>query len=214
MEKKIKIAIADDHPLVVNGIHYLLSGSAEMYISGSYANGKELIAGLEQQQPDVLLLDIQMPGQTGEELAEIVSHKYPQVKMVALTNQDNVYYIKAMFSKGVHGYILKTSPEEILLDAIKTVLNGEQYLEPALKAKLVKDTLHNKRHSITRPVLTRREKEVLQQLTLNRTSQEIADALGIGRKTVETHRQSLLIKLDVKNAAALIKIAMELGLIE
>src|SRR5580693_1799448 len=117
----IKIAIADDHPLVINGLHRILSNCADMEITGSYSNGGELLKGIAKVQPDVLLLDIQMPGQTGDELAEIISVQYPAIKMIALTNQDNVFYIKNMLRKGVHGYILKTSKEEILLDAIRTV---------------------------------------------------------------------------------------------
>ena len=149
----IKIAIADDHPLVINGLHHILGNCADMEITGSYANGGELLKGISKLQPDVLLLDIQMPGQTGDELAEIISEQYPAVKMLALTNQDNVYYIKNMLRKGVHGYILKTSREEILLEAIRTVHSGEQYLASSLKEKVVQDTLQAKKTTFGRPYI-------------------------------------------------------------
>ncbi len=122
----IKIAIADDHPLVISGLRHLLSNCADMEVTGSYANGTELLDGIALRRPDVLLLDIQMPGKTGDEIAEIISMQYPGIKMLALTNLDNVYYIRNMLRVGVHGYILKTTREEILLDAIRTVFNGEQ----------------------------------------------------------------------------------------
>lgn len=211
---KIKIAIADDHPLVINGLHHILGNCTDMEIIGSYPGGKELLADLQIQQPDVLLLDIHMPGQTGDELAEIISEKYPQVKMLALTNLDNVYYIKNMLRKGVHGYVLKTTREEILLNAIRAVQRGEQFLEPVLKEKVVHDALQAKRQTSANPILSRREKEVLQYIASNLTSQQIADKLFVSKRTIDNHRLSLLMKLDAKNVAALVKKGIQLGLIE
>ncbi|MCW3123333.1 MAG: response regulator containing a CheY-like receiver domain and an DNA-binding domain [Flavipsychrobacter sp.] len=211
---KIKIAIADDHPLVINGLQHILGNCVDMEIIGSYPSGKELLVDLVTKQPDVLLLDISMPGQTGDELAEIISEKYPDVKMLALTNLDNVYYIKNMLRKGVHGYILKTSREEILLTAIRAVHNGEQFLEPILKEKVVHDALLAKRQVAANPILSRREKEVLQFIASNLTSQQIADKLFVSKRTIDNHRLSLLMKLDAKNVAALVKKGIQMGLIE
>lgn len=211
---KIKIAIADDHPLVINGLHHLLGNCADMEIMGSYLSGKELLADLATKQPDVLLLDITMPGQTGDELAEIISEKYPQIRMLALTNLDNVYYIKTMLRKGVHGYVLKTTRDETLLSAIRTVYNGEQFLEPVLKEKVINDALQAKRQVSANPILSRREKEVLQYIASNLTSQQIADKLFVSKRTIDNHRLSLLMKLDAKNVAALVKKGIQLGLIE
>jgi len=211
---KIKIAIADDHPLVINGLHHILGNCTDMEVIGSYPSGKELLADLLVRQPDVLLLDISMPGQTGDELAEIISEKYPDVKMLALTNLDNVYYIKNMLRKGVHGYVLKTTREEILLNAIRSVHRGEQFLEPVLKEKVVHDALLAKRQVAANPILSRREKEVLQFIASNLTSQQIADKLFVSKRTIDNHRLSLLMKLDAKNVAALVKKGIQMGLIE
>lgn len=211
---KIKIAIADDHPLVINGLHHILGNCTDMEVIGSYPSGKELLADLMIKQPDVLLLDISMPGQTGDELAEIISEKYPDIKMLALTNLDNVYYIKNMLRKGVHGYILKTTREEILLNAIRSVHRGEQFLEPVLKEKVVHDALLAKRQVAANPILSRREKEVLQFIASNLTSQQIADKLFVSKRTIDNHRLSLLMKLDAKNVAALVKKGIQMGLIE
>lgn len=211
---KIKIAITDDHPLVIAGIQFLLSSEDDLQIVNSYANGDELMNGLATSRPDVLLLDIQMPGKTGDEIAELVLRQYPGIKIIALTNQDNIYYIKTMLRKGVLGYVLKTAPEEVLHQAIRTVYSGDIFLDPSLRNRFDADEPSNKRATSLVPVLTRREKEVLQLLTRNLTSQQIADELNISRKTVESHRQSLLIKLDVKNVAALIMKGIQLGFIQ
>jgi DNA-binding NarL/FixJ family response regulator len=211
---RIKIAIADDHPLVINGLQHILGNTADMEITGTYINGEELLKGIARRQPHVLLLDIQMPGQTGDELAEIIKEQYPDIKMLALTNLDNVYYIKNMLRKGVHGYVLKTTREEILINAIRTVHSGEQFLEPALKEKLVQDSLQAKKDFSSNPILSNKEKEILRLIAKERTSQQIADELSLSKRTIENHRQSLHVKLDVKNVVALIKKAIQLGIIE
>lgn len=209
----IKVAIADDHPLVISGLHFILSNCPDIEIIGSYSNGNELLKGFATAQPDVLLLDIHMPGQTGEELAEIITERYPAVKMLALTNLDNVYYIKSMMRKGVHGYILKTSREQVLLEAIRAVHKGEQYLEANLKEKVLQDSLQAKRQMSANPILSWREKEVLQLISSDLTSQQIADKLLISKRTVDNYRLSLLMKLGAKNVAALVKKGIQLGLI-
>ncbi|PQJ09869.1 DNA-binding response regulator [Flavipsychrobacter stenotrophus] len=210
----IKIAIADDHPLVIDGLHHILTPATGIEIAGSYANGRELLHGLTYIQPDVLLLDIQMPGQTGDEVIDQILIQYPSIKILALTNQDNVYYIKTMLRKGANGYILKTTRKEILLDAIRTVYAGEHYIEPLLKDKLIRDTLQAKKQISADPILSRREKEVMQYIAADLTSQEIADKLFVSKRTVDNHRLSLMMKLGVKNAAALVKVAIQLGLID
>jgi len=209
---KIKVAIADDHPLVINGLRHILGNCADMEITGTYNDGAELLAGMVQQQPDVLLLDIQMPGKTGDELAAIISVQYPQVQMVALTNLDNIYYIKNMLRTGVNGYVLKTTREETLLAAIRSVHSGTRFLEPVLMEKLIADALEADNGPVV-PVLSRREKEVLACIATDLSSQQIADKLFISKRTVDNHRTSLLMKLEVKNTAALVKKAMQLGLI-
>lgn len=210
----ITVAIADDHPLVLNGVRHILSKSTDIALAESYKNGTELLAGLEKSQPDVLLLDIQMPGQTGDELAEIISRDFPKVRLLALTNLDNVYYIKLMLRKGVHGYILKTTEEDILLEAIRTVNRGDTYLEPLLKEKVRQDNLQAKKQLSANLILSTREKEVLQYISSDLTSQEIAEKLFVSKSAVDNHRLNLLMKMGVKNVAALVKKAIQLGLIE
>jgi DNA-binding NarL/FixJ family response regulator len=210
----IKIAIADDHPLVINGLKLILTNSSEMELAGSYNNGRELLTGLGKCLPDLLILDIHMPGQTGDELAEIIIDKYPSVKILALTNEDSVYHIKNMLRKGVHGYILKTTSEDILLDAILKVYNGEQYLETVLKEKVIQDTLQAKKQISAAPVLSDREKEVLRYIAQDMTSQQIANKIFVSKRTIDYYRLSMLTKLGVKNVGALVKKGIQLGLID
>ena len=119
-----------------------------------------------------------------------------------------------MLRKGVTGYILKTTREEILLDAIRKVNSGEQYLELSLKEKVIKDTLQAKNQVSADPILSRREKEILQYIASDMTSQQIADKLFLSKRTVDNHRLSLLMKLGVKNVASLVKKGIQLGLID
>ncbi|MES2702721.1 MAG: response regulator transcription factor [Bacteroidota bacterium] len=210
---KIKIAIADDHPLVIKGLHHVLGHRKDMEITGSYSNGRELLRHIRKAAPDVLLLDIQMPGQTGDELALIIKDAYPDIKIVALTNLDNVYYIKTMTRNGADGYILKTTEEENLLDAIRTVYRGEKYLEPVLKDKVIQDAMQAKSQLSANPILSRREQDVLRYIAANLNSQEIADKLLLSKRTVDNHRLSLMMKLGVKNVAALVKKGIQLGYI-
>ena len=210
----IKIAIADDHPLVINGLKLILANSKKMQLTGSYNNGVQLLSGLKESTPDVLILDIHMPGQQGDELAEVITKQYPEIKILALTNEDSVYHIKNMLRKGVHGYILKTTSEDILLDAILKVYKGEQYLETALKEKLLKDTLEAKKQMSAGPVLSDREKEVLRYIAQDMTSQQIADKIFVSKRTIDYYRLSMLTKLGVKNVGALVKKGIQLGLID
>ncbi len=213
MNPKIKIAIADDHPLVIDGLHHILGKCADMEIVGSYHDGAQLLSGIAKKEPDVLLLDIQMPGQTGDEIADIIRVAYPKIRMLALTNLDNVYYIHSMLRSGVLGYILKTTTGNILPEAIRTVYRGEEYLEPVLKEKMAADARQMKNNPHSQLVLSRREKEVLQCIAANLTSQQIADKLFVSKRTIDSHRLNLMMKLDVKNVAALIKKAIQLGLV-
>lgn len=211
---KTRVSIADDHPLVINGLIQILQCCDDIEIIATYPNGQELLEGLPQLQPDVLLLDIQMPYKTGDEVAPVIIQQYEKVKIIALTNQDNTAYLKSMMRHGVSGYLLKTSDADDIVAAIRQVQAGESYIDPILKDKLVQESLQTKRGNPRTPLLTRREKEVLELIASNATSQEIADTLYLSKRTIDNHRLSLLLKLDVKNSAALIKKAMQLGLLQ
>ena len=209
---KIRVSIADDHPLIINGLTQIMKSCDDIEIISTYPDGQELLTGLQSVQPDVLLLDLHMPNGSGEEVAPVISAKYKQIKIIALTNQDNTYYVKTMMKYGTAGYVLKTSGADTIINAIRTVMKDETFIDPLLKEKLVQETIHGEDETPV-PQLTRREKEVLQLIASNFSSQEIADQLYLSKRTIDNHRINLLVKLDVKNSATLIKKAIQLGLL-
>jgi DNA-binding NarL/FixJ family response regulator len=211
---KIRVAIADDHPLILRGLQNLLRDHPDLEITGVYENGTDLLEGLATSQPNVLLLDIQMPDKNGLELAGIITQQYPDIGIVALTNLDTQFYIKSMLNQGALGYILKNSGEATLIEAIKTVYNRQPYLEPALRDRAWRDMVKAQNITDARHSLTRREKEVLQLIAKEYTSQEIADKLFLSLRTVETHRMNLLLKLGTKNMVGLVKAAIQMGLVD
>lgn len=215
MEHKIKVAIADDHQVVLSGIQNMLNSCPHIELRGQYQSGQSLLDGLVVEQPDVLLLDIQMPDKTGDELAKIISKKYPAIRILALTVFDTPFYIRSMMQNGCQGYLLKNTDQQTLIDAIETLYNNGQYIEPSLKEQLLQNMLRIKKQNVQSvPVLTKREKDILQLIVAEHTSQEIADRLFLSLRTVEKYRLNILQKLHVKNTAGLVKAALELGLID
>lgn len=205
----IRIAIADDHSLVINGLQKIFSTSTEVNIIGTFSNGDQLLAGLQLQQPDVLLLDIQMPGKNGIELAGMVHKQYPEVKIIALTNVEVIYQVRKMMKQGCMGYLLKDVDAETLYAAIQKVYNGEMVVHEKIKTDLTNSLLLSNQPQ----QITRREIEVLQLIAQELTTAQIAEKLFISFATVENHRNRMLQKLGVKNTAGLIKKGMEQGLI-
>lgn len=210
----IKVAIVDDHPILINGLKSVLSNTSFIKITGSYLTGKELLEGLKGNCPDLLLLDIYMPDQNGDELAALVHKQYPEIKILAFTNSEQQYYIKSMLQNGVKGYILKSSDEFTLLEGIKTVYEGKQFFDDQIKHQAIEAIKQEKRNRYQQPTLTEREKEVLQLIAQNLSSQEIAEKLFITKRTVDFHRANLLLKLEAKNTNALISKSVELGLVK
>lgn len=205
----INVAIVDDQVIILNGLQKILADAGQINITEVYNNGEHLLEGLEKSLPDVLLLDIQMPGKTGIELAGIISKKYPSIKMIALTNVDVLSQMKQMLQKGCLGYLLKDVSPEVLINAIETVYSGKQFLQEELKIQL----LNSLSRQDSKQLITRREKEILKLIMDENTNQEIAGKLFLSLRTVENHRNNLLQKLNVKNTAGLVKIAIEEGLI-
>lgn len=214
--KLLSIAIADDHPLVINGLKTVLKQFNDRFgLVWEATNGNEVLHKLELlPQPDVLLLDVQMPGKDGIETCKIIHQKYPAIHIIALTNFEDVFYVRSMMKNGAQGYLLKTADIDVLLKAIETVYEGEEFYDEAIKAKLIQDSLFGKRRTGLVPMLTRREKEVLKLITDECTNAQIAEQLFLSLRTVEKHRTSLLQKLGVKNTAGLVKEAITKGLID
>lgn len=205
----IRLAITDDQVIILNGLQKILADVQNIKITGIYNNGDELLEGIASKQPDILLLDIQMPGKSGIELAAIITKQYRNIKIIALTNIDVVAQIRKILQQGVMGYLLKDASPETIINAIETVHGGEQYIQEQLRQQLLSSLSANN----AKQIVTRREKEILQLIVDEFTNQEIAEKLFLSLRTVENHRNNLLQKLDVKNTAGLVKVAIQEGLV-
>jgi len=208
----ITVFITDDHPLVSKGIRDMLSPYPSIQIIGTFLSGAALLAGIKVQQPDVLLLDIQLPDMRGEEITLILRKNFPDVKVLALTNFNNTLYASNMLKSGALGYLLKNTDEETLVDAIETVYRGETYLSPDMRIRVEDFRKKIQRKTSSKASLTIREIEILTLLTRGFSNQQIADELFLSKRTVENYRLNLTLKLEVKNTAGLVKYAIELGL--
>ncbi len=212
--KKINIDIADDHKMVLSGLQNILKAFPNMKVTHLYSCGMDLLKGLQQSQPDVLLLDIQMPDISGEELAPIILKSYPKIRILVTTGFDTTYHTKSMMEKGVLGYILKNANESLLKEAIEIVYRGDKFIDPYMKDKLVEESIFSGSDTSAPPSLTRREKEILKLVMEEKTSQEIADTLRLSLRTIENQRVNLMQKLEVKNAVGLAKRTIEWKLLE
>jgi DNA-binding NarL/FixJ family response regulator len=210
----IKLAIVDDHVLIVQGLKHLLQQHADIIITATYTTGQALLESLTQQQPDVLLMDIQLPDKSGNELVRILNKQYPAIKIIALTSMDTIFHIKDMMQHGCLGYVTKQAAEGVLIEAIRKVYKGEEFLEDSIKERWIQSMIKTDKENAKTTPLSRREKEILKLIASEHTNQEIADKLFLSQRTVESHRYSLLQKLNVKNTAGLVRMAVQMGLIE
>lgn len=210
----IKIAITDDHPIVIDGLTMALDGHPEIMIIGGFSCGADLLMGLSKSIPDVLLLDIQLPDKTGYELVPLLLKEYPDLKILILSGMESSPYIKEIMQKGCKGYLLKsTTNKHILVEAITEVYHGGIYLDKGLKEQLLNEMFIGKRkRDKIEHRITQREKDVLKLVAAECSNQEIADRLFISLRTVETHRYNLFQKLNVKNTAGLVRLALSLDL--
>ncbi|KAA5532241.1 response regulator transcription factor [Taibaiella lutea] len=217
LNNKIKIAIADDHPMVISGLISLLSPYKHILITGTYSDGNALMNGLSNSNPDVLLLDILLPGVSGKDLVPLIAHQFPDIKILVLTSLDAPAMVTSMLRRGCKGYLLKGAGPKMLVDAIEAIYNGEEYIDPTLKEQLLQNVIKFKtdtQHQSIIPELTQREKEIIRLIAKEYTTKEISEQLFISYRTAENHRYNLIQKLDVKNTAGLVKVAIQLGLIE
>ena len=210
----IKVAIADDHPLIVEGIGKMLSRCPHITITNSYRTGAALLEGLKTQQPNVLLLDIHFPDTTGNDLVRLIAPRYPELKILVLTSVDDPFDVQDMMQHGCLGYVQKTVASETLVKAIETVYYGEEFLEPSLKEALVQAMLRPGKKGLKDLQLTTREQEILELICQGLTNMEIGEKLFLSHRTIENHRTSLYQKFDVNNTASLVKIAVQYKLVK
>jgi DNA-binding NarL/FixJ family response regulator len=201
------VFIVDDHYMVIEGIRSLLQNEKNIEWMGHATNAASCLAFLNLHQPDVILLDINLPDKSGIDLCKEVKEKYPSVFIIGLSTFNQQSFIQKMMDNGASGYVLKNASQEELTDAIGTVIKGKTYLSFE-----VSQTMREK--STNNLVLTRREKEVLELIADGMTNNEIAQKLFVSSTTVDTHRKNLLSKLEVKNTASLIRMAVQMKIID
>jgi len=208
----IKVAVTDDHPMVLRGIETMLKTSKDITVIATYKNCGETYKGIKLEKPDVLLLDINLPDCNGIEFCKKLHKEFSKIHIIALTNFNETAFVKNIIRNGAKGYLLKNTDKFELEEAINKVNRGDQYLQKSIQKKLLDESFGITSRKTFIPKLTRREKEVLKLIVDELTNQEIADKLFISVKTVETHRSHLIQKLDVRNTAGLVRIAIEKGL--
>ena len=214
----IRVFLVDDHHIVRSGLHLLLSAQPDIQIVGEASNGLDLLAQLPSTPADVVLLDVNMPGMDGPETARQLHTHYPEMRILALSMLDKESYIFQMLDAGAHGYLLKSSGVDEIITGVRTVAAGGQFLCTAAGLMALHKLRDGARPEAPEPAatpgsLSRRELEVLQLISQGLTTSEIAEKLFLSKRTIETHRQNMMEKMQVKNTAALIKQAMAEGLL-
>jgi DNA-binding NarL/FixJ family response regulator len=197
----IKVFIVDDHFMVIEGIRSLLQWEKNIEWTGHATNADSCLSSLALQEPDVILMDINLPGKSGIDLCREVKESHPAVAVIGLSTYNQQSFIQRMMESGASGYVLKNANRQELMEAIETATRGNIYLSTEAS-----DILKKKDNGI---VLTRREKEILGLIADGMTNSQIGEKLFISTATVDSHRKNLLAKFDVRNVASLIKTAME-----
>jgi DNA-binding NarL/FixJ family response regulator len=209
------IVLADDHPIVRQGLRSLLEAEPDFRVVGEAADGIEAVQQVERLRPNVLVLDLMMPGLSGLEVTRQVSQRFPQTRVIILSMHANEPYVLEAVSNGATGYVLKKSTTEELVQAIREVLAGRRYLSPPFSEEALKPYLQKTPASPEDPyeLLTPREREVLHLVAAGHTSAEIAQRLVVSPRTVESHRANLMRKLNMHHQADLIRYALQRGIL-
>lgn len=213
----LKIAIADDHAMFVDGIESILRNEETIKLVDSCFDGKSVFTMLQKQKIDVILLDINLPDMSGIEVAKRLQVEFPEVKVIALSMYNDESIVSEMINNGAQGYILKNTGRAELIQAIETVASGMSYFSKdvteTIMGTLLKKPNPKKTPSFLIPDISKRELEVLNLIVKEYTTIEIAEKLFISVRTVESHRTSLTSKLNVRNSAGLVRAALELKLV-
>jgi len=209
----LRILLADDHKIMREGLRSLIEKQPGMEVIAEAENGRTTVALSRKLKPDVVIIDIAMPDLNGIEATRQIIADSPDVKVTALSMLSDTKFVREMLSAGASGYLLKDSAFEELGKALRTVVNNQTYLSPKIASLVVKDYLGNiAKDSSTFPVLTNREREVLQLFAEGKTTSQIASCLYVSVKTIETHRKKIMDKLGFKSIAELTKYAIREGL--
>jgi DNA-binding NarL/FixJ family response regulator len=212
--EKIRIVLADDHPIVLDGLRNLIRAEPDFALVGEAASGLSALKIVREQRPDVAVLDISMPELNGIVLSRRLAGEMPALKLLVLTLHEDRAYLNQALEAGVRGYVLKRSAVENLVQAIRAVMVGGLYIDPAIVGRVFESKQVNKRLSARKgvaPALTDREADVLKMAALGFTNKEIASRLDVGVKSIETYKARGLEKLGLKTRAELVRYASGQG---
>jgi DNA-binding NarL/FixJ family response regulator len=216
-EDPITILVADDHAVVREGIRTVLEESEDLEVVAEAADGVEAVSLAKEHGPDVVILDITMPGYTGLQVTELLREELPECRVLILSMHDHPEYVLSAVRAGARGYILKDAGPQEVREAVRAVNRGEEHFAPTVEVQLhaaLRGEAARGEVLAQLQELTTREQEVLARVADGRTSREIAEEFGISPRTVETHRESLMRKLEIRTVAGLTRFAIESGLVE
>jgi two-component system response regulator NreC len=209
----IRAVVVDDHAVVRSGIKLLLDREDDIEVVGEAGSAKDAVFRARALKPDVILLDVVMPGESGIDVLPNLLKESPETKVLVLSMQDDPSYVREAFAAGARGYVLKEAADEEVVAAVREIANGGRYVHPALGARMVEAEAEARAAEEADP-LSEREREVLRLLALGHTNQEIAKMLYISVRTAETHRAHIMQKLGLSTRAELVRYALSQGLLE
>lgn len=215
MTATIRVVLVEDHAMVRAGIHRLLDDLPGIDVVGVAVDGRDAIALIDETRPDVVLMDITMPGLSGLGALTRISADHPDVRVIMLSMHDNEEYVGQALKSGAAGYLLKDSDLAELDFAIRSVMRGGSYLTPAVSRHVIRDFNHRSAPEADGPYerLTPRQTEIVQLIAEGHRNAEIAAILGMSTKTVETHRTQLMARLDIHDVTGLVRYAIRVGLV-
>jgi two-component system response regulator NreC len=206
------VVLVDDHAVVRSGLRLLLERQEDIEVVGEAGTAKEAIFRTRALKPDVILLDVVMPGESGIEVLPKLLKESPETKVLVLSMQDDPSYVREAFAAGASGYVLKEAADEEVVSAVREIANGGSYVHPTLGARMVAAEAKERAAAEADP-LSEREREVLRLLALGHTNQEIAERLYISVRTAESHRAHIMQKLRLTTRAELVRYALAQGLL-
>jgi two-component system, NarL family, response regulator NreC len=208
----IKIVLVDDHAVVRSGLRLLLDAQEDIEVVGEAGTAKDAIFRARALKPDVILLDVVLPGESGIEVLPKLLSESPETRVLFLSMQDDPSYVREAFAAGASGYVLKEAADEEVVSAVREIADGGRYVHPALGARMVAAEAEERAAAEADP-LSDREREVLRLLALGHTNQEIAERLYISVRTAESHRAHIMQKLRLGTRAELVRYALAHGLL-
>ena len=210
-KSKIRVLLADDHAILRKGVSMLVNAQSDMEVAAEAASGEDALREAQRVQPDVVVMDVSMPGMNGIEATRRLLEILPRIRVIGLSMYKDAVYVRELLRAGASGYLVKDCDDAELLLAIRAAARGEAYLSPAVTAAVLTDY----RRNVTNPVdlLTSREREVLVMIAEGKTNKEIASALNLSVYTVESYRGSLMEKLNLHNTGDVVRFALRNGLI-